>query len=75
MTNAREVACYAVAHVIGFVLSALLTSFVMVQIYTSSPLAMHAGGRYMIAFIAFAVVQAVVFGIFVVMRGHPPVSR
>jgi hypothetical protein len=75
MTYTKEVACYAVAHVVGFILSALLTSFVMVPIYTSTRIAAQAGSRYLVAFIFFAVVQTVVFGIFIAMRGRPGVPR
>ena len=75
MTNAKEVACYAAAHVMGFALSALLTAFVMVPIYTSTRIATNPGGRYLIAFLFFAVVQVVVFGAFIALRGRPGTSR
>jgi hypothetical protein len=71
MTDAREVACYAAAHVMGFVLSALLTTFVLVpMVYTHAAVATNAGGRYLIAFLFSVVVQVVVFFIFIAMRGR-----
>lgn len=75
MTNAKEVACYAAAHVMGFALSALLTTFVMVPIYTSMRIAAHPGGRYLVSFLFFAVVQVVVFGAFIALRGRPEIPR
>ena len=75
MTNTKEVICYAIAHIMGFVLSALLTTFAMVPIYTSTRIAAQAGGRYLVAFVFFAVVQVVVFGAFIAMRGHPSGPR
>ena len=74
MTNAQEITAYAVAHVIGFVISAVLTTFVMVPIYTSTGIGAHAGGRYLVAFVFFVVVQIVVFGAFIAMRGRPRVT-
>jgi hypothetical protein len=75
MTNAKEVACYAAAHIIGFALGAVLTAFVMVPIYTSTAIAVHAGGRYLVSFVFFVVVQMVVFSIFIALRGRPVVAR
>ena len=71
MTNAKEVACYAAAHVIGFALSAVLTQFVMIPIYMSAEMAAHPAGRYVVSFIFFVIVQTVVFGAFIAMRGRP----
>jgi heme/copper-type cytochrome/quinol oxidase subunit 4 len=70
MTNGREVGSYIAAHIMGFVLGALLTTFVMVPIYTSTGVATHAVSRYMVSFLFFAVVQVVVFGVFIVLRGR-----
>lgn len=75
MTNTKEVACYAAAHIVGFVISALLTTFVMVPIYTRTSIAANVGGRYLVSFVFFAVVQTVVFGIFIALRGRPMVPR
>jgi hypothetical protein len=75
MTNAKEVACYAAAHILGFVLGALLTAFVMVPIYTSTGLGAHVGERYVVSFLFFIVVQVVVFGVFIALRGRPAVPR
>lgn len=75
MTNAKEVACYAAAHILGFALSALLTAFLMIPIYTSTRLAASASGRYLVSFVFFAVVQTLVFGLFIAFRGRPAVAR
>jgi hypothetical protein len=71
MTDTREVAAYAAAHVVGFVLIALLTTFVLVPlVYSATTIGTHAGGRYLIAFLFSVVVQVVVFFIFIAMRGR-----
>jgi heme/copper-type cytochrome/quinol oxidase subunit 4 len=70
MTNGREIGSYIAAHVMGFVLGALLTAFVMVPIYTSTGVAAHAVGRYMVSFIFLAVVQVAVFFAFIALRGR-----
>ena len=71
MTNGREVGSYIGAHILGFVLSTLLATFVMVPLYTSTNIGMHAAGRYTVSFAFFVVVQVVVFGVFIVLRGRP----
>jgi hypothetical protein len=68
-TNGREVGSYIGAHVLGYVLSMLLTTFLLVPLYTSTRIGMHAMGRYGVSFVFFVVVQAVVFGVFLAMRG------
>ncbi|HME21316.1 MAG TPA: hypothetical protein VKI44_08175 [Acetobacteraceae bacterium] len=75
MTNGREVGSYIAAHVMGFVLSALLTTFVMVPIYTSTGVVTHPLERYVISFLLFAVIQVVVFGAFITLRGRSGMPR
>lgn len=70
MTNAREVVSYIVAHLIGFALTSLLSAFVLVPIYMSSTVARSAVNRYTIALVVFAIVQTIVFGIFITLRGR-----
>ena len=70
MTNGREIGSYIAAHILGFILGALLSAFIMVPIYTSTGVAAHAVARYMVSFIFFAVVQVVVFGVFIGLRGR-----
>src|SRR4051812_43157614 len=74
-TNGREVGSYIGAHVIGYAFSILLTSFVIVPLYTSTSIGTHAAGRYSVSFAFFAVVQVVVFGIFIAMRGRAGAPR
>ena len=75
MTNGREVGSYIAAHVMGFVLGALLTTFVMVPIYTSTGVATHPLERYVISFLSFAAIQVVVFGAFITLRGRVGMPR
>jgi hypothetical protein len=70
MTNRREIVSYAVAHVMGFVLSGLLSAFVLVPIYTSTEIARSAVNRYTLAFVMFAIVQTIVFAVFIAIRGR-----
>jgi hypothetical protein len=70
MTNSREIASYAVAHVMGFVLSGLLSAFVLVPIYTSTEIARSAVNRYTLAFVMFAIVQTIVCVVFIAIRGR-----
>jgi heme/copper-type cytochrome/quinol oxidase subunit 4 len=67
----REIMSYALSHLMGFVLSSLVTSFVLVPIYTSTQIARSAANRYTLAFVVFAIVQTVVFAVFIAIRGRP----
>jgi len=68
MTDRREMVSYAVAHLIGFVLSGLLSAFVLVPIYMSTEIARSAVNRYTLGFVMFAIVQTIVFLVFVALR-------
>lgn len=74
-TNGREIGSYIGAHVLGYVLSMLLTTFLLVPLYTNTRIGMQPAGRYGVSFVFFAVVQVVVFGVFIALRGRAGAPR
>jgi len=70
MTSHCEIVSYAAAHLMGFILSSLLSAFVLVPIYVSTEIARSTANRYTLAFVMFAIVQTIVFVVFMALRGR-----